>query len=103
MIKHIETVQEYDEIIANNELVLVDFFATWCGPCKMLAPVLEEVDEKQLTNAKIIKVDTDEFIEIARRYNIQAIPTLILFKNGVLSNTSLGYLNKNQVISFINK
>lgn len=101
--RHIETIQEYDTLIKENELVIVDFYADWCGPCKMLSPVLEEVEESKATNALFLKVDTDRFIELATRYNIRAIPTLLLFKNGELVNTSLGYLNKNQVLSFINK
>ena len=103
MIRHVTTVQEYDSIIEKGT-VLVDFYASWCGPCQMLAPVLEEVDDKKLAeDVVIVKVNVDEFGEIAARYGIQSIPTLILFKDGKISNTSLGYLNKNQVLKFLGK
>ena len=101
MIKHITTIEDFDESI-NNGLVLVDFFATWCGPCKMLSPVLEEVakEKKDLT---VLKIDVDEMGLLAARYGIQAIPTLLLFKNGQHIETRMGYQNKNQLLAFINQ
>ena len=101
MIKHITTVEEFDESI-NNGLVLVDFFATWCGPCKMLSPVLEGVvkEKKDLT---VLKIDVDEMGLLAARYGIQAIPTLILFKDGKEIDKRMGYQNKNQLLAFINQ
>lgn len=62
--------------------MLVDFFATWCNPCKILAPVLDQISESLPTNRKIVKIDIDENMEAARRYGVMSIPTLILFKNG---------------------
>ena len=77
MIKHIESEQEFNELIKEG-LVLIDFFATWCGPCKMLSPVIEQV-EREKPELKVIKVDVDELPMIAAKYGIQAIPTLFLF------------------------
>lgn len=103
MIKHITTINEYDETIKTGT-VLVDFYANWCGPCQMLASVLEEIDDKQLGgDVTIVKVNVDDLMDIAARYGIQSIPTLILFKDGKIVNSSLGYLNKSQVLKFLGK
>lgn len=101
MIKHITTDTEFDEVI-NNGLVLVDFFATWCGPCKMLSPLLEEI-ARENPSLTILKIDVDEVGLLAARYGIQAIPTLLLFKNGQHIETRMGYQNKNQLQAFINQ
>ena len=103
MIYHPETVQEFDGLIKEGEC-LVDFFATWCGPCKMLTPVLEGLDATgEIKDVKIIKVDIDELEPLANRYQIQAVPTLFYMKDGQIKKTQLGFLNKNQIISFVEK
>ena len=82
MIIHVDNLNEFNEKIASGR-VLVDFFATWCGPCKMLSPILEEVDARgEAGDLLIVKVDVDEAGEIAAKYGIQSIPALILFENG---------------------
>lgn len=101
MIKHIEKEQEFKELV-NEGLVLVDFFATWCGPCKMLSPVIEQV-EREKPELKVLKIDVDELPSIAGEYGIQAIPTLFLFKDGKIVDKRMGYLNKNQLTEFVNK
>ena len=101
MLKHINTVEEFEKLI-QEELVLVDFFATWCGPCKMLSPVLEEVANEN-PNLLVLKIDVDEIGPLAARYGIQAIPTIMLFKKGQRVDTRLGYQNKNQLLGFINQ
>lgn len=100
MIKHLEKEEQFDEEI-KGELVLVDFYATWCGPCSMLAPIIEEVEQE--TNIKVIKVDVDELPNLARRYRVMSIPTLLLFKNGELKDVVRGYMPKKDLQNFLNK
>ncbi len=92
--------QNFEEEVLNAKgLILVDFYATWCGPCKMMHPVIED-----LANHKIIKVckcDVDKNSSIAMRYSISSIPTLILFKDGEDRATAHGYMPKEQLIKFI--
>lgn len=101
MIIHVDNLNEFNEKIASGR-VLVDFFATWCGPCKMLSPILEEVDERgEAGDLLIVKVDVDEAGEIAAKYGIQSIPTLILFENGKAVKNQLGYMPKPQLLNFL--
>lgn len=101
MIIHVDNLNEFNEKVATGR-VLVDFFATWCGPCKMLAPLLEEIDErKEAGDLLIVKVDVDEAGVIAAKYGIQSIPTLILFENGQPVKTTLGYMPKPQLLNFL--
>lgn len=88
-VEHI-TQDNFDEAVSSTETVLVDFFATWCGPCKMLAPVLDSIAENLPENRKIVKIDVDENMEIARKYGVMSIPTLVLFKNGQAAQRLVG-------------
>ncbi len=82
---------EFEEEVLREELpVLVDFFAEWCAPCKMLAPILEQLSEETAGSAKIVKVDIDKNNDLAQKYGITAVPTLIIFKNGEIMNKSAG-------------
>lgn len=74
---------EFNKLIQENKPTLVDFFATWCGPCKMQAPILEEVKKRVGDKANIIKVDIDANQALAAEYNVRSVPTLIMFKNGM--------------------
>ncbi len=102
MIEHVEKLNEFIEKTQNG-LVLVDFYASWCGPCRMLSPVLEKIDDENKSNAKIIKVDVDVALDIARKYSIQVIPTLVILENGKELRRSTGYLPENQLLKFINQ
>lgn len=88
--------------LISNDLVLVDFFATWCGPCKMLGPVLEDLDSDR-ANVKIVKVDIDESRDLAREYGVMSVPTLLLFKNGTLVSQKVGFMPKEMLIEWINE
>ena len=102
MIYHVESVKQYDELV-NGKTVVVDFFANWCGPCKMLSPVIEQIDEEGLVKCDFIKVDVDELDELAMRYGINSIPTILIFKDGELKETLLGYRGAPQLVEAINK
>ena len=98
MLKHIKDSAEFNNETAKGK-VLVDFFATWCGPCKMLSPVLEKVasEHKDLT---VLKVDVDEVGDVATQYGIRSIPTLILFEDGKAVDMKLGYMPEESVLRF---
>ncbi len=81
--------------------VLVDFWAAWCGPCKMIAPVLDELSTTYAGKITIAKMDVDASKETPAKFNIRGIPTLIIFKNGEASSTKVGALTKNQLVEFI--
>lgn len=98
MITH-GTEEKFNDLI-HKELVLVDFFATWCGPCKMLGPVLEELASDR-GRVDIVKIDVDECENLARNYGIMSVPTLLLFKNGSLVSKRSGYMPKEQISSWI--
>lgn len=88
---------KFESIINDSRPVIVDFHALWCGPCKMQSPILKEVAEELGDKIKVIKIDVDQNSEIASRYNVQSVPTLILFKNGKLVWRQSGVATKNQI------
>ena len=97
------TNQNFEEEVLKSEIpVLIDFFATWCGPCKMIAPVIEEFAEKYEGKVKVGKVNVDEENELAMKYEIASIPTLVLFKDGKVANTKIGLCSKSEIESMIN-
>lgn len=102
MVKHI-TSDELEELIAGEKPVVCDFWATWCGPCRMLAPVFEEVSEKFTDRAVFVKVDVDENEDAARKYGVSAIPDIILFKNGKPAATNMGFLPAPALSEFVEK
>ena len=89
------------EVINSDIPVLVDYWAEWCGPCKMIAPVLEEVAESYAGKIKIVKVDVDSNKEIAQKHGIRGIPTLMVFKGGSAQATKVGALSKTQLEEFL--
>ena len=95
------TAKEFEEVY-NKGIVLVDFSASWCGPCKMLAPLLEELSS-EITDVEFYKIDVDSESELAQKFNVMSIPTLILFKDGKLIDRVMGFNPKPAIINFINK
>lgn len=93
---------EFEQLM-NEDAVLVDFFATWCGPCKMLGPVLEAVAPKMEDRVKIVKVDVDESSDLAAQFRIMSVPTMILFKKGQPEATFSGYMSEPQLIQNLEK
>ncbi len=104
--KHIIEINEANfeaEVLQSNQPVLVDFWAQWCGPCKMLAPLLDEIAVEQNGRAKVVKVNVDENPTLAQRYNIQSIPTLLYFAGGEVRDRTIGALTKQSIISKLEK
>ena len=101
MVTEINT-NNFDTEINNGGVTVVDFFADWCGPCRKMGPLLEEV-ETELTSVKFTKINTDENLEIARKYQISGIPTLMVFKNGEPVERIVGLMPKSSIITNIEK
>ena len=89
------------EVLQSEVPVVVDFWAPWCGPCKMLGPIIDELAES-VDNVKICKLNTDEADQIAIRYRVMSIPTLILFKDGQPVGTMIGLKSKSEILQFVN-
>ncbi|MFV0287889.1 MAG: thioredoxin [Mycoplasmatales bacterium] len=86
----------------NDKLVIVDFYADWCGPCKMLEPILDEL-AKEIEDLKVVKVDVDEYQEIASEYDVMSMPTMLLFKEGKLIDQKIGLTTKEDLQTWIGK
>ena len=89
-----------EEVIKCEKTVLVDFYAEWCGPCKMLSPIIDEI-AKENTDIKVVKVNVDEAQDLAMKYQVMSIPTLVVIKNGQQINKSVGLRDKEEIISMI--
>jgi len=88
------------EVLNSDKTVLLDFWAPWCGPCRMVAPILDEISAER-PDVKVCKVNVDEEVELAKEYKIMSIPTLMVFKNGQLVSTSLGAKPKAQILAML--
>ena len=98
MIKHLERLEDFEKEV-QGEVVLVDFYADWCGPCQMLAPVLKELDKEG--KVKVVKIDVDSLPDLARQFRVMSIPTVMLFKNGQFVKKQLGYMPLEAVKEFV--
>lgn len=96
--KIIENVKEFEEVIKGDK-VLVDFYADWCGPCKMISPILEQVEKEE--DVTIVKVNVDELQDLAMKYGVMTIPNLKLFEKGKIKNENVGLMSKDEVKNFI--
>ncbi len=103
MVKHIDTKNFNEEVLNSNKLTIVDFYADWCGPCRKLAPILEEVETELSEKVKFTKINTDENIEAAQKYQVSGLPTLLVFKNGSIVERMVGLMPKSSIITNIEK
>lgn len=97
----VKTADFETEVLKSDKTVLVDFWAVWCGPCRMLSPVVDQVAEEN-PNIKVCKVNVDEEQQLAIKYGVMSIPTLLVFKGGELVNQSVGVIPKEEVLNLIN-
>ncbi len=96
--------ENFDQVVLGSDLpVLVDFFATWCGPCKMLTPVLEELAKAYEGRARIVKVDVDESPELAGKYGVSAVPSLKLFQKGEVQQQTMGFQSRKDLAAMLDK
>ncbi|MBO5581206.1 MAG: thioredoxin [Bacteroidales bacterium] len=98
----VATNTNFEELLQDEKLVIVDFWATWCGPCRMLSPLLDEVEEEMADKISVVKVNVDDADEIAMKYRIMNIPTLLFFKGGQLVDKTVGAMPKNVLVDKIN-
>ncbi len=96
------TDESFDSVVNGDKPVLVDLWAEWCGPCKMIAPILSEVAEEMSDKVTIAKLNIDQNPETPPKFGVRGIPTLLLFKNGAVAGTKVGALSKTQLTEFLN-
>lgn len=97
MAKVISTSQFRGDVETSKGIVVVDFFATWCGPCKMLAPIFESLGSEMQNEARFVKVDIDQSLEIAQKFNISTVPTMMIFKDGKPVESIVGFMPKERI------
>jgi thioredoxin 1 len=101
MADYLKDQEDYKKIIEGNDVVIVDFFATWCGPCKMLLPVIDDVSKELGDSVKVVKIDVDKFPDLASEANIMSVPSLLYFKNGKLEEMTKGFKDKNTLLTTV--
>ncbi|MBQ7126892.1 thioredoxin [bacterium] len=92
-----------NEVINNIGTTVVDFYADWCGPCRKMGPILEEVESEMMSKVKFVKINTDNNLEVAKKYQISGLPTLMVFKNGEPAERLVGLMPKSSIITNIEK
>ena len=90
-----------DEVLKSDKPVLLDFWAEWCGPCRMVAPVVEEISNEVAGTAKVGKINVDEEMELAQAFNVMSIPTLVVVKDGKVANSTVGFQSKEALMSLL--
>ena len=100
---HIDDKDFKEKVLDKKGLVVVDFFATWCGPCRMLGPVLEEVQEEMKDKLTILKLDVDEGENTAKRYGIMSVPSMVVFKDGEEIDRLVGFKSKDALVEYFSK
>ncbi len=103
MVQEITTESFDSEVLNNNGITVVDFFANWCGPCRKLGPVLEEIESELNEKVKIVKINTDDNLDSAKKYQVSGLPTLMVFKNGEPVERMVGLMPKSSIITNIEK
>ena len=103
MVQKIDVNSFNSEVIKSDKLTIVDFYADWCGPCRKLSPIMDEIEQELSDKVKFTKINTDENIEAAKEYQISGLPTLLVFKGGQVVERMVGLMPKNSVITNIEK
>ena len=103
MVQEVNISNFQTEVLNSDKITIVDFFADWCGPCRKLSPIIEEVEQELADKAKFTKINTDDNIDLAKEYQISGIPTLLVFKNGALVERMVGLMPKSSIITNIEK
>ncbi len=102
MIKHINSEEFESDVLTSKEIVLVDFYADWCGPCKMMSPIVDEIAEELKEKVKVGKINSDDNMNLAEKYGIMSIPTILVIKEGNVVKTFVGVTDKTTIINEIN-
>ena len=103
MVQEINVANFDSEVLKSNKITIVDFFADWCGPCRKLSPILEEVEHEFENKVKFAKINTDENIEVAKNYQVSGLPTLLVFDGGQVVERMVGLMPKSSIITNIEK
>ena len=100
MATHAVTSEDFNQIVESNDLVFVDFWATWCGPCRMVSPIVDEISEER-RDIKVGKINVDEQMELAQQFRIVSIPTLVVMKDGQIANKAVGAMPKEDILALM--